>query len=95
VVHPIDERSPLHGWDEDMLRDSEAEVLILLSATDDTFAQVVHNRASYTADEIVWGARFVPILNEDGTGVPTRVAERLHRFEMVDPDQFSAKQLER
>jgi len=83
VVHPIDERSPLHGWNEAMLRISEAEVLILLSATDDAFAQVVHNRASYTADEIVWGARFLPILNEDGSGVPANVVERLNRFEML------------
>lgn len=94
VVHPIDERSPLHGWDEAMLLRSEAEILILLTATDDTFAQVVHNRASYTADEIVWGARFLPILNEDGTGLPTHVAERLHRFEAVSPDQLAATQLQ-
>jgi Inward rectifier potassium channel C-terminal domain len=43
----------------------------------------VHNRASYTADEIVWGARFLPILNEDGSGVPANVVERLNRFEML------------
>jgi inward rectifier potassium channel len=94
VVHPIDERSPLHGWNEAMMRNSEAEVLILLSATDDAFAQVVHNRASYTADEIIWGARFLPILNEDGSGVPANVVEKLNRFERLGatpkPSQASA-----
>jgi inward rectifier potassium channel len=86
VVHPIDERSPLQGWDETMLRNSEAEVLILLTATDDAFAQIVHNRASYTADEIVWGARFLPVLNEDGTGVPANVVEKLNRIELLGAD---------
>ena len=95
VVHPIDERSPLHGWDETMMHNAEAELLILLSATDDTFGQVVHNRASYTAEEIVWGAKFLPILNQDGTGLPAQVAEKLHRFEMVDAGQTSANQLQR
>jgi inward rectifier potassium channel len=83
IVHPIDERSPLWGWDEKMLRESEAEFLILLTAIDDTFAQTVHNRGSYTADEIVWGAKFVPLVDEDIDGVPTVRLERFHEFEEV------------
>ncbi len=58
VVHPIDEESPLFGLDEDAFRGSEAEVLILVKGNDEAFAQTVHARSSYRADEIVWGARF-------------------------------------
>lgn len=81
IVHPIDEQSPLYGWDEPMLRASEAEFLILLTATDDTFAQTVHNRSSYTAHEIIWGAKFLPLLDEEPGGAPAMRMERFHRFE--------------
>ena len=83
VVHPIDENSPLYGWDEHMLQHSEAEFLILLTATDETFAQVVHNRSSYTTDEVIWSARFLPLMDADSDGVPRLRLERFHDFERV------------
>lgn len=58
VVHPIDETSPLHGVSEAELRESGAEFLVLLAGVDETFAQTVHSRTSYLADEVVFGARF-------------------------------------
>ncbi len=64
VVHPIDEDSPLYGMTESDLRRSDAEILILMSATDETFAQVVHSRTSYKPDNIRVGSRFISIYNE-------------------------------
>jgi len=61
VVHPIDRESPLYGWTEERLQAAGAEFLILLAATDETFAQIVHSRSSYVASEVVWGANFVPM----------------------------------
>lgn len=86
IVHAIDQQSPLYGWNDEMLKQSEAEFLILLTATDDTFAQTVHNRASYTADEIIWGAKFLPLLHEDSDGKPALRTERFHDFERVAQD---------
>jgi inward rectifier potassium channel len=63
VVHPIDEGSPLWGCSEDDLRASDAEFLILLTATDETFASIVHQRSSYKPDEIRFGHKFVNIYN--------------------------------
>ena len=83
IVHPIDDRSPLWGWDEKMLLESEAEFLILLTAIDDTFAQTVHNRGSYTAQEIVWGAKFLPLVGESIDGEPAVLLERFHEFQRV------------
>ncbi|HUI28728.1 MAG TPA: ion channel [Candidatus Acidoferrales bacterium] len=60
VVHPIDEQSPLFGKTLSDLSDSQAEILILIKAFDDTFGQFVHSRYSYRFDEILWGAKFVP-----------------------------------
>jgi inward rectifier potassium channel len=61
IVHPIDERSPLWGVTPDGLKESEAEFLILLSGTDETFFQTVTMRGSYTAAEVAWGQRFTNI----------------------------------
>lgn len=63
IVHPIDEQSPLYGLTHEDLRQSGAEFLILLSGIDETFSQTVHARSSYTADEMVWNARFKDIYN--------------------------------
>ena len=63
VVHPIDEGSPLWGCTEEDLRADDAEFLILLTATDETFATVVHQRSSYKPDEILFGRKFVKIYN--------------------------------
>ena len=58
VVHPIDDASPLHGETAESLRSSQAEFLVLLKAFDEIFSTIVQTRASYTMDEVVWGARF-------------------------------------
>lgn len=66
IVHPIDEDSPLWGWDQQRLLESNAEFLILLTGTDETFAQDVHSRSSYHAAEVLWNMRFAPLLPGDG-----------------------------
>ena len=66
IVHPIDAESPLSGVTEADLRASRAEILILLTGTDETFSQQVHSRSSYTAEEIVWHARFADIFDRSG-----------------------------
>ncbi len=61
VVHPIDEKSPLKNLTHKDLEKSDAEFLILLSATDETFAQPVHTRTSYKPNDVVWNAKFVSL----------------------------------
>jgi inward rectifier potassium channel len=68
VVHPIDSESPLWGKTADDLRKSQAEVLILLKAYDDTFSQTVLARYSYRYDEFLWNRRFAPAFTVDGEG---------------------------
>lgn len=71
IVHPIDDKSPLFNLTADDLRKADAEILVLLSATDETFASIVHTRSSYKAAEISFGSKFVSIYN------PTREGEQL------------------
>lgn len=68
IVHPIDDKSPLFNLSADDLRKSDAEILVLLSATDETFASIVHTRSSYKAAEINFGSKFVSIYNQTREG---------------------------
>ena len=70
IVHPIDETSPMFGWTHDDLVRTDTEFLILISGIDETFAQTVHARMSYKADEILVGSKFSNMYNpvaKDGT----------------------------
>lgn len=58
LVHPITPASPLWGLSAQALAARDAEVLVLLHGTDETFATRVSSRRSYMSDEIIWGAKF-------------------------------------
>jgi inward rectifier potassium channel len=81
IVHPIDSESPLFGLRQEDLQETDAEFLILLSGTDETFAQTVHTRSSYKADEVVWGARFANVFNPPHDGLLSVNIGGLHRYE--------------
>lgn len=83
VVHPIDDASPLNGWDDVRLRDAHAEFLIQVAATAEIYSQVVRVRGSYLAEEVIFGARFVNILEEPESGGPTIDIRRIGEIEMV------------
>lgn len=70
LVHPLDETSPLAGLDEAAFRAADVEFIVLIKAFDDTFAQTVYARSSYKAEEVVWGARFTPMLEVPEAGHP-------------------------
>jgi inward rectifier potassium channel len=68
IVHPIDQDSPLWAKTAEDLTRLQAEVMILIKAYDDTFAQSVQARHSYRHDEFVWGRKFAPAFSIDGEG---------------------------
>jgi inward rectifier potassium channel len=41
----------------------------MVKGFDETFSQIVHSRYSYRADEIVWGAKFLPAFRVEATGM--------------------------
>jgi|SRR5579859_3227224 len=82
VVHPIDEDSPLYGWDRERAIAARSEFLVLLTGVDETFAQAVHARSSYSAEEVEWGAHFVSLFRE-GKGIQIEM-DRFHRVEPAD-----------
>lgn len=84
IVHPIDETSPLQGVTHEQLVAEDAEFLVLLQGTDETFAQRVHARSSYKPHEIVWQARFTDVFQPPGPDGALAVnVGRLHEFERL------------
>jgi inward rectifier potassium channel len=68
IMHRIDELSPLLGETAESLAARNAQILVVLKGIDETFAQTVHARGGYMADQIVWGARFAEIFTHDDEG---------------------------
>jgi inward rectifier potassium channel len=68
VVHVIDQFSPLYGMTSESLSDTNSMLIISLSGIDETVAQVVHARHSYSANEILWNNRFVDIFYHTSDG---------------------------
>jgi len=91
IVHPIDENSPMFGLSREDLMANDAEFLILLTGTDETFSQTVHARSSYRADEVVWGAKFVNVYKYDHDGHILGVdTDRFHSFERAQLPQIAS-----
>jgi inward rectifier potassium channel len=88
VVHPIYESSPLFGWNKETLDQSDAEFLILIKAFDDTFSQTVHTRSSYRFNEIIWGAKFNSMYDNEEEGITTLRLNEINNVEMVDLSEY-------
>jgi len=84
VVHPITDASPLRGLTPESLAAADPEVVCLISAADETFAQTVHAKTSYDKADIVWGARFRDMYLTDADRVAIDLT-RLHDIESVPP----------
>jgi inward rectifier potassium channel len=90
VVHPIDDKSPMLGMTAADFMANDAEVMILLTGTDETFSTVVHGRSSYKPDEILFGHRFVNLYNPiDEAGVVSIDVRRLSETEVAAEDDWS------
>lgn len=85
VVHPIDEYSPLNNFSPETLLETDAEILILLTAIDESFSQTVHTRTSYKPEDIVWNAKFANIYNKMATDKPISIdVRRLSEIERLN-----------
>jgi inward rectifier potassium channel len=82
VIHPIGESSPFYGADLDALAAAKVSLVVSLTGLDETFSQTVHARHEYLFDDIIWGGRFVDILERAPSG---QLAINYDRFDGVEP----------
>jgi inward rectifier potassium channel len=83
IMHRVDETSPLYGQTPESLSASQAELIALLSGTDETLSEVIFARHSFRPHQIRWRHRFVDILFTNSRG--RRVVD-LTRFHDTVPD---------
>ncbi len=63
ALHQVTPDSPLYGQTTAQLQEANATFMVSIIGIDETFAQQVHARHTYFADEIVWNHRFVDIMS--------------------------------
>jgi inward rectifier potassium channel len=80
VMHPITEDSPLHGATRESLIAQQAEIIVMLSGTDETYAEKIYARHSYIPHDVHWNKRFADILS---TGAKGRRILDLNRFHLL------------
>jgi inward rectifier potassium channel len=83
VVHPITADSPMRGATPDSMRAAQAELLVLVSAHEETFSTRVTARASYLWSEIRWDAKFASVFASADGAIAIDV-ERLDRLERLE-----------
>ncbi|MBO3457829.1 ion channel [Aetokthonos hydrillicola Thurmond2011] len=67
-MHPITESSPLYGITQESLIQTNTLIIVSLSGIDETVAQVVHARYTYTPYDILWNNNFVDIIHTTPDG---------------------------
>jgi inward rectifier potassium channel len=65
IVHPITESSPLYKLTPADFATLRGEVLVFVRAFDDMFSNMVVARSSYTFNEFVIGAKFIPMYHSN------------------------------
>ena len=84
LVHPITENSPFYTMTENDIKTTLGEVIIFIKVFDDMYSTTVVKRASYTFDEIVYGAKFLPMFTRSSDNNKTLLhIDKLNLFERV------------
>jgi inward rectifier potassium channel len=84
VMHVINEASPLYDMTPEQLAESDLTIVVVMTGTDESFAQQVHARHTYSAKDIVWDRQFVDIISLTDDGKAQIDYERFHDAVEVD-----------
>lgn len=85
VVHPIDEESPLFGMEAEEIKEQRAELIVNIKAFDDHFSNTVQQRSSFTHDELICGARFLPMFERSQTeGLVILALDKISDYEEAE-----------
>lgn len=85
LVHPINEESPLYNLVATDYQNTVGEVLVYVKAFDDMYSSTVVKRTSYTFNEIVYGAKFLPMYDKNESNTKTILhLDYLNKFVKVN-----------
>jgi inward rectifier potassium channel len=83
AIHNIDRDSPLYGCTAESLAQVNAQIIVSLSGIDETIANAIHSRHTYTAADILFDRRFVDILSRTTEGHSYIDYTRFHDTELI------------
>jgi len=83
VMHVIDEKSPLAGYDAERLEEGDARLFLTIEARDHAIGALVHDMRIYTAVDVLFGMHYAEAVTVDDQRRP--VAD-LTRLSLVEPD---------
>ena len=83
LVHPLNEDSPIFQFSKEDMSNAEVELLIFVQGFDESFSNTVISKASYTFDEFVFGAKFVPMYHPNETNDKTIL--HLDKLDLFSP----------
>ena len=91
LMHVLDERSPLHGYDAARAIAARPQLFVTLEARDPTLAALVHDIRNYGPEDIRFGMRYADAVTiaEDGTPVAD-----LTKIGTLEPDVGDHQELE-
>jgi inward rectifier potassium channel len=84
IVHHINESSPLYRFKTEDFSADSMELLINIRAFDEHFSNIVVQRTSYTYNQFVYGAKFLPMFGRAASGRTTILdLSKLNEYERV------------
>jgi inward rectifier potassium channel len=89
LFHPIDESSPLFGLEPDEIEATELNFVLSISGYDETSAQSVRARATYTAQDLRFDHEFVDVFSLDADGTRRVDYSRIHDVRAISELQDS------
>jgi inward rectifier potassium channel len=70
LMHVVDEKSPLYGYDAVRVLEAEARIFVMLKADDPTLATSVHEIRTYAPEDIRFGVRYRDPISIGSDGLP-------------------------
>ena len=70
LMHVLDERSPLNGYDAARAVKANTQVFVAIEARDPTLATTAHDIRNYPAEEIRFGMRYTETVTTARDGTP-------------------------
>jgi len=83
LVHPITEDSPLYAFTKNDFQTQKGEVIIYLKAFDEMYSNTVAIRSSYVFKEIVYGAKFIQMFENNDNSKTLLHLDRLNSYNEV------------
>jgi len=84
LVHCITEESPLYHYTKNDVTETQMEVIVTIKAFDDHFSNIVQQRTSYSYQQVVYGAKFLPMFERAPSGQYTVMElDKINAYELV------------